>query len=165
MMVHSLEDVYTQVGNLKDWKAQGRVRYIGVTTYRASGYDVVEALIDAGGLDFVQIDYSVEQTLAAERLIPFAADHGVAVMVNSAFGNGGYFRALRGRALPVWAAEFDCASWAQFSLKYILGNPDVTCVLAATSDPEHMRDNALAGFGALPNAAERQRMVELIRSL
>ena len=165
MMVHSLEDVYTQVENLKAWKDAGRVRYIGVTTYRGSGYDIVEDLIARGDLDFIQVDYSVEQTLAAERVIPAAATHGVAVMINSAFGNGGYFRRLRGQVLPAWAADFGCTSWAQFSLKYILAHPDVTCVLAATSDHEHMRDNAQAGFGPLPDAAQQRAMVELIRRL
>ena len=165
LQVHSLRDVHTQLENLAELRAQGRVRYIGVTTYRAMGYDLVEELVREGQIDFIQTDYSVVQPLAEQRLIPAAADHGVAVMVNSAFGNGAYFSRLNGRELPPWAAEFDCESWAQFSLKYILGNPDVTSVLAATSNPEHMIDNARAGSGALPDAAMRRRMAAYMEEL
>jgi aryl-alcohol dehydrogenase-like predicted oxidoreductase len=165
LQVHSLRDVHTQVENLAHWKETGKVRYIGITTYRASGYDLVEDFIRDGRIDFIQTDYSVVQTLAEQRLIPVAADHGVAVMVNSAFGNGRYFSALRGRELPDWAQDFDCESWAQFSLKYILGNPGVTSVLAATSNPAHMRDNARAGSGRLPDAAMRRRMAEYMEGI
>jgi len=165
MMVHSLEDTITQLENLHAFKEAGRVRLVGVTTYSNMRYDFVEDLIRAGRCDVIQVDYSVVNALAEERLIPVAAEHGVAVMVNSAFGNGGYFRALRGRELPGWAAEFECESWAQFSLKYILSNPDVTCVLAATSDSAHMLDNARAGFGPLPDAAARQRMLAHLRDI
>jgi diketogulonate reductase-like aldo/keto reductase len=160
LMVHSLEDVHTQVENLRHWKDSGRVRHIGITTYGGTGYDVVEEFVKQGHVDFIQVDYSVVQTLAEERVIPAAADHGVAVMINSAFGNGAYFSRLRGKALPDWAAEVECESWAQFSLKYILGQAGVTCVLTATSDPRHMLDNARAGMGALPDAAMRRRMAE-----
>jgi diketogulonate reductase-like aldo/keto reductase len=165
IMVHSLRDVDTQLPSLRRWKERGRVRYIGVTTSLGRRYEKIEALIRADELDFVQLDYSVVATRAEQRLIPAAADHGVAVMVNSAFGNGGYFRRLSGRALPAWAREFGCESWAQFSLKYILGHPDVTCVIPATSDPRHMADNARAGFGTLPDAATRRRMVEYLARL
>jgi aryl-alcohol dehydrogenase-like predicted oxidoreductase len=165
LQVHSLRDVATQVANLVELKEAGRVRYIGITTYQATGYDIVEEFIRAGQIDFIQTDYSVVQTLAEQRLIPVAAEHGVAVMVNSAFGNGRYFGALRGQMLPAWAQEFDCESWAQFSLKYILGNPGVTSVLAATSAPAHMLDNARAGMGRLPDAELRRRMVAHMESL
>jgi len=165
LMVHSLEDVHTQLRNLHAWKDSGRVRYIGVTTYRSTGYDTVESLIESGDLDFIQVDYSVVNTLAEQRVIPAAAAHGVAVMINSAFDNGSYFRRLQGQELPPWAAEFHCESWAQFSLKYILSNPDVTCVLAATSNPEHMLDNARAGYLPWPDAATRGRMAEHLRGL
>jgi aryl-alcohol dehydrogenase-like predicted oxidoreductase len=165
LQVHSLRDVHTQVENLRHWKDSGRVRYIGITTYRGTDYDVVEDFVKQGHIDFIQVDYSVVQTLAQERVIPAAADHGVAVMINSAFGNGAYFSRLRGKALPDWAAEFECESWAQFSLKYILGQAGVTSVLAATSDPRHMLDNARAGMGALPDAAMRHRMAEHMRTV
>lgn len=165
LQVHSLRDVHTQLENLAAWKEAGRVRYIGITTHRGMGYDVVEELIASGRIDFVQVDYSVVQPSAERRVIPAAADHGVAVMINSAFGNGRYFSALRGHDLPEWAGEFDCESWAQFSLKYILGEPGVTCALAATSDPRHMADNARAGHGALPDRAMRRRMAAHIQRI
>lgn len=165
LQVHSLRDVHTQVANLVELKEAGRVRYIGITTYQGMDYDVVERFVRAGQIDFIQTDYSVVQTLAEERLIPVAAEHGVAVMVNGPFGNGRYFSALGGRELPDWAAEFDCESWAQFSLKYILGNSGVTSVLAATSNSRHMLDNARAGSGRLPDAAMRARMVAYMADL
>jgi len=165
MMVHSLTDAETQLRNLKDWKDTGRVRYIGITTSDRSGFAEMESLIRAHDLDFVQVNYSPLEPESAERVIPAAAERGVAVMINRAFGNGEYFSRLRGRELPDWAAEFDCESWAQFSLKYILGNPDVTCVLAATSNSRHMRDNAAAGTGSLPDAATRRRIQEYLRAV
>ena len=165
MLVHSLEDVLTQLQNLRDWQEAGNVRLIGVTTANSMGYDFIEELVNAGRCDVIQMDYSVVSTLAEERLIPAAAEHGVAVIINSAFGNGGYFSRLRGRELPPWASEFGCDSWAQFSLKYILGNPGVTCVLTATSNPEHMLDNAGAGIGPLPDEQTRRRMAAHLRDI
>jgi aryl-alcohol dehydrogenase-like predicted oxidoreductase len=165
MMVHSLVDAETQLGNLRRWKDAGRVRYIGITTSRPSGHKEMESLIRSHDLDFIQVNYSPMETEAAERVIPAAAERGVAVMINRAFGNGSYFERVGGRPLPGWAADFDCESWAQFSLKYILGNPDVICVLAATSNPRHMLDNAKAGSGALPDDATRRRIVEYLQSI
>lgn len=165
MMVHSLVDSETQLGNLRQWKEEGRVRYIGITTSRSSGFEEMESLVRAHDLDFIQVNYSPMETGAAERVIPAAAERGVAVMINRAFGNGSYFGRVGGRELPAWTAEFGCESWAQLSLKYILGNPHVTCVLAATSNPRHMLDNARAGSGPLPDEAARQRIEEFLRSI
>lgn len=165
MMVHSLVDAETQLENLRRWKDAGRVRYIGITTSARSGFAEMESLIRSHELDFVQVNYSPLEPEAAERVIPAAAERGVAVMINRAFGNGEYFSLLRGRQLPEWAAEFDCESWAQFSLKYILGNSDVTCVLTATSNSRHMRDNAAAGSGRLPDPATRRRIEEYLQAL
>jgi aryl-alcohol dehydrogenase-like predicted oxidoreductase len=165
MMVHSLTDAETQLANLREWKEAGRVRYIGITTSRESGFTEMESLIRSHDLDFVQVNYSPLEPEAARRVIPAAAERGVAVMINRAFGNGEYFSLLRGRPLPDWAADFDCESWAQFSLKYILGNPDVTCVLAATSNPRHMNDNAAAGSGRFPEPATRRRIEEYLQAL
>lgn len=165
LMVHSLVDAQTQLGNLRRWKEEGRVRYIGITTSRASGFAEMESLVRSQDLDFIQVNYSPMETGAAERVIPAAVERGVAVMVNRAFGNGEYFQQVRGRALPAWVADFGCESWAQLSLKYILGHPDVTCVLTATSNPSHMLDNAQAGSGPLPDAAARRRIVELLRAI
>jgi aryl-alcohol dehydrogenase-like predicted oxidoreductase len=165
MMVHSLVDAETQLKNLRNWKEAGRVRYIGITTSSKSGFAEMESLIRSHDLDFVQVNYSPLEPEAARRVIPAAAERGVAVMINRAFGNGEYFGLLRGRQLPEWAADFDCESWAQFSLKYILGDPHVTCVLAATSNSRHMRDNAAAGSGRLPDRATRRRIEEYLQRL
>ena len=165
VMVHSLTDAKTQLANLREWKEAGRVRYIGITTSQESGFAEMESLIRSHDLDFVQVNYSPLEPEAARRVIPAAADRGVAVMINRAFGNGEYFTLLRDRQLPEWAADFDCESWAQFSLKYIVGNPDVTCVLAATSNSRHMKDNAAAGTGRLPDPATRRRIEEYLQAL
>jgi aryl-alcohol dehydrogenase-like predicted oxidoreductase len=165
MMVHSLTDAETQLANLREWKRAGRVRYIGITTSQESGFGEMESLIRSHDLDFVQVNYSPLEPQAAQRVIPAAADRGVAVMINRAFGNGEYFTLLRDRQLPEWAADFDCESWAQFSLKYILGHPGVTCVLTATSNSRHMKDNAAAGTGRLPDPATRRRIEEYLQAL
>jgi aryl-alcohol dehydrogenase-like predicted oxidoreductase len=165
MMVHSLTDAETQLANLREWKEAGRVRYIGITTSRESGFGEMESLIRSHDLDFVQVNYSPLEPQAAQRVIPAAADRGVAVMINRAFGNGEYFSLLRGRQLPEWTADFDCESWGQFSLKYILSHPDVTCVLAATSNSRHMKDNASAGTGRLPDPAARRRIEEYLQAM
>jgi len=165
IMVHSLVDADTQLDNLESLKSEGKVRYIGITTSRQSGFSEMERLIRNRRFDFIQVNYSPLEPQAAERVIPAAAERGVAVMVNRAFGNGGYFGHVGGRQLPDWAAEFDCESWAQFALKYILGHPDVTCVLTATSNPRHMADNARAGTGRLPDAASRERIAAYLGNL
>jgi aryl-alcohol dehydrogenase-like predicted oxidoreductase len=165
MMVHSLVDAEANLGSLRQWKDAGRVRYIGITTSRESGFAEMESLVNSRDLDFIQVNYSPLEPEAAERVIPAAAHRGVAVMINRPFGNGEYFSRLRGQELPPWAADFDCESWGQFSLKYILGNPDVTCVLAATSNPRHMKDNAAAGTGRLPDAATRLRIEEYLHAM
>jgi aryl-alcohol dehydrogenase-like predicted oxidoreductase len=165
MMVHSLVDAGANLGSLRRWKDAGRVRYIGITTSRESGFAEMESLVNSRDLDFIQVNYSPLEPEAAERVIPAAANRGVAVMINRPFGNGEYFSRLRGQELPPWAADFDCESWGQFSLKYILGNPDVTCVLAATSNPRHMKDNAAAGTGRLPDAATRRRIEEYLEAM
>ena len=158
MQVHSLVDWPTQLRNLRQWKDEGRVRYIGVTHSRVSAFDELEKVMRAEPLDFVQLNYSFTEPQAERRLLPLAADRGMAVMVNRPFENGALFARVRGRALPDWAATFDCESWAQFSLKYILAHPAVTCVIPATSNPRHLADNMAAGTGRLPGEAARQRM-------
>jgi len=125
----------------------------------------MERLVRRRRFDFIQVNYSPFEMQAADRVIPAAAEHGVAVMINRAFGNGAYFGRVAGQQLPDWTADFDCESWAQLSLKYILGHPDVTCVLAATSNPRHMADNAAAGSGRLPDAAARERIASFLQDL
>ena len=161
LQVHSLVDVRTQLRNLRQWKDAGHVRYIGVTHSRVSAFDALEKVMRTEPLDFVQLNYSFTEPQAEQRLLPLAADRGMAVMVNRPFENGALFRAVRGRSLPAWAAEFDCESWAQFSLKYILAHPAVTCVIPATSNPKHLVDNMGAGSGRLPDERTRRRMREI----
>jgi diketogulonate reductase-like aldo/keto reductase len=153
MQVHNLADWKTHLATLRGWKEKGRVRYIGVTHYTASAYDEVEAVLRAEKLDFLQINYSLDAREAEQRLLPLAAERGVAVIVNMPFGGGGLLRRLRNQPLPVWAAEIGCASWAQVLLKFVLSHPAVTCTIPGTSRAEHMADNAAAGVGAVPDAA------------
>lgn len=158
MQVFSLTDLDTQWTNLKDWRDAGQVRYIGVTVSRDSLYEGLEQFLQAEKPDFVQINYSITERGAEERMLPMLRDSGIGVIINRPFMNGDYFRRLGQRPLPDWAADFDCASWAQFSLKYILPNPAITCVLTETSSAAHMTENALAAFGRMPDDAERARM-------
>lgn len=153
MQVHNLVDWRTQLATLREWKAQGRIRYLGITHYTASAFDEVEAVLKAEALDFLQINYALDDRAAEQRLLPLAAQRGVAVIVNQPFGGGGLLRRLRERPLPGWAAGIGCRSWAQLLLKFTLSHPAVTCVIPGTSRPEHMADNAAAGAGPVPDAA------------
>jgi diketogulonate reductase-like aldo/keto reductase len=162
VQVFSLTDVATQWPNLKDWKASGVARYIGVTVATAQLYEDLAKFLHQEKPDFVQINYSITERGAEERMLPMCQDLGVAVIINRPFMNGSYFQRLGDRQVPEWAAEFDCESWAQFSLKYILPHPAITCVLTETSNPAHMAENALAAYGRMPDAAERIRMKAII---
>jgi len=147
------------------WKAEGLARFIGIARHQSAYYDDMIELMNTGTVDFLQVNYSPLETEADQRVLPAAMDRGVAVTVNRPFLNGEYFARVRGHELPEWAAAFDCHSWAQFSLKFILSHPAVTCVLTETANPDHLRDNLGAGYGRLPDAATRQRMVEHLRNL
>ena len=153
MQVHNLVDWRTHLKTLRGWKDRGRVRYIGITHYTASAHAEVETVLRAEKLDFLQINYSIDQREAAQRLLPLAAERGVAVIGNLPFGGGGLLRQLRDKPLPGWAAEIGCTSWAQVLLKFVLSHPAVTCTIPGTSRPEHMADNAAAGAGSFPDAA------------
>jgi diketogulonate reductase-like aldo/keto reductase len=153
MQVHNLVDWRTHLATLRGWKDKGRVRYIGITHYTASAYAEVEAVLRAEKLDFLQINYSADARDAEKRLLPLAAERGVAVVVNLPFGGGGLLRRLRDKPLPGWAADIGCTSWAQVLLKFVLSHPGVTCVIPGTSHAQHMADNATAGTGAYGNAA------------
>jgi diketogulonate reductase-like aldo/keto reductase len=159
MQVHNHVDLATHLATLRDWKGSGRIRYVGITHYQVRAFDQLEALIRTEDLDFVQLNYSLAVRDAEDRLLPVAADHGTAVIINRPYEGGSLFRAVRGQSLPEWAAEFDAGSWGQFFLKYLLGAEEVTCVIPATSDPDHLRDNVAAGYGRLPTPDQRQRMV------
>jgi len=165
MQVHSLVDVKTQLANLRQWKEEGRVRYIGITHSRVSAFPELEHLMRTEALDFVQLNYSFTEPDAEERLLPLADDKGIAILANRPFQNGQMFRRVKGKSLPPWAANFNCHSWAQFSLKYILAHPAVTCVIPATSNPDHLVDNMGAGLGRLPDEATRRHMREYVASL
>lgn len=158
MQIHNLLDWQTHLPTLRAWKKDGRFRYIGVTHYTESAHDSLIAVLQRETFDFVQINYALDDRGAERRLLPTARDKGVAVIVNMPFGGGGLLRKLSSRKLPDWAGEIGCTSWAQILLKFVLANPAVTCVIPGTSRPEHMRDNALAGSGALPDTALLKRM-------
>jgi len=164
MQVHNLVDVETQMATLSEWKAQGRIRYLGITHYEAGAFADVEKIMRSEKLDFVQINYSLMEREAEERLLPLAQERGVAVIVNRPFGGGDLFGRMRSKPLPDWVAEFDCHSWAQFFLKWIVANSAVTCAIPATNKPPHLEDNMMGGIGRVPDAKMRQRMVELVSS-
>ncbi len=159
MQVHNLVDVRVHLPTLRAWKEAGRIRYLGVTHYTPSAYDQLEAVMRSERLDFVQLDYALDDRTAEQRLLPLAAERGIAVLVNRPFGGGGLLGRLGRSKLPEWAAEIGCTSWAQILLKFVLANPAVTCVIPATSNPQHMSDNVQAGLGSYPNAALRARMI------
>lgn len=165
MQVHNLIDTETHLQTLYQWKQQGRIRYIGVTHYLASYFAELEAVMRKHRLDFVQLPYSILSREAEQRLLPLAHDKGIAVLVNRPYERAALFRKVKGRPLPAWAAEFDCHSWGQFFLKFILAYPAVTCVIPATAKPKHLLDNMAAGRGRLPDADLRKRMVSLMASL
>ena len=162
LQVHNLIDVERQLTTLKRWKEAGRVRYIGITHYRTDAFDRLARLMQTHDLDFVQFNYSVVTPEAERRLLPLAADRGQAVLVNRAYEDGRWFSLIADRPLPDWTRDFDCASWGQFALKYVLAHPAVTCVIPATSKVNHLIDNMGAGTGRLPDAAQRARMRELV---
>lgn len=169
MQLHNIgadaSEAAAQIALLREWKDKGVFRYIGVTHFRASANDQVIAAMQREKLDFVQVNYSIAERSVEEKLLAVAADTGTAVLINLPFGRGKLFRAVRGRQLPAWAAEFDAASWGQFFLKYLLAQEAVTCVIPGTDKPEYMADNLNAGRGRLPDAAMRKKMVELWESL
>lgn len=158
MQVHNLVDWRVHLRTLRAWKDEGRIRYVGVTHYTESAYDELETVMRSERLDFVQLNYALNDRAAEKRLLPLAADRGIAVLVNQPFGGGGLLRRLAGQDLPEWAGELGCESWAQVLLKFVLGHPAVTCVIPGTSRPRHMADNCRAGTGTLPDESMRARM-------
>jgi len=163
--VHNLRDTATQLRTLRDLKQAGRIRYVGITTSFPRQYADFERTMRAETLDFIQVDYALDNREAAARILPLAADRGMAVMINLPFGRGRLFQAVQGKALPPWAADFECASWAQFFLKYIVSNAAVTSCVPGTARVEYLLDNLGAAQGRLPDAAARRRMEEVIARL
>jgi aryl-alcohol dehydrogenase-like predicted oxidoreductase len=160
--VHNLRDTGTQLRTLREMKTAGRIRYVGITTSFDNQYGEFEQVMKKESLDFVQIDYALDNRDAGERIIPLAADRGMAVMINLPFGRGRLFKAVEGKRLPEWASEFDCQSWPQFFLKYIVSHPAVTCAVPGMARPEYVVDNLGAARGRLPDAAMRRKMEQFI---
>ena len=165
MQVHNLVDAKTHLATLREWKEQGRIRYFGITHYTSSGYGEVAALLRSEKLDFLQINYSILEREAENQILPLAQERGVAVIVNRPFGGGNLFARVRQKPLPDWAKEFDCHSWAQFLLKWIIAHPAVTCAIPATSNARHLEDNMQGGAGRIPEEKLRQRMLDTVSSL
>ncbi len=167
MQVHNLKNWETHLQTLREWKAAGRIRYLGVTTSWVGDFEELEGIIRKEKLDFVQLNYNIQTRDAEKRLLPLAADTGTAVLVNRPFQRARLFRKVGtlGNRPPAWAAEFDCESWAQFLLKFILSHPAVTCTIPATRKPKHLVDNMRAGMGRLPDEKMRRRMVEFAGNL
>ena len=165
MQIFSMTDVETHWPSLRAWKDSGEARFIGVTVADQRLHEPLERWLARERPDVVQVNYSITERQSEARLLPLAADRGLPVIINRPFMNGAYFRRLETVPLPAWAREFDCQSWSQCSLKYILSNPAVTCVLTETGDPEHMTENTRAALGRLPDAAARQRMRTFIDGL
>ena len=161
VQVHNLADIDRQMTSLREWKAKGRIRYTGITYSEDRGHAAVEEMMKIHKPDFVQINYSLMDRAAAQRILPLARDMGMGVIINRPFGGGGIFQVISAKPLPAWTAEFDCHSWAQFLLKWIVSHPAVTCVIPATNSPQHLVDNMGAGVGRPPDAKERERMASL----
>ena len=159
MQIHNLLDWQTHLPVLREMKQAGTIRYLGVTHYSHGELPQIEKMMKTEALDFIQVPYNLADRAVEARVLPTAADTGTAVLVMRPFEEGALFRRVKGKRLPAWAADIDCASWAQFFLKFIIGHPAATCPIPATADPAHLADNVKAGFGRLPDAAQRRAMI------
>lgn len=164
MQVHNLRDTDVHMNNIREWQKDRRIRYSGLTHYNAGGMDALENEMRKHRPDFIQINYSLGEREAENRILPLAEDLGIGVLINRPYQSGALFRSVADRELPEWAADF-AASWGQFFLKFIISHPAVTCAIPATSKPRNMRDNLQAGFGPLPDKAMRQRMQQFFSEL
>ncbi|NMJ43586.1 aldo/keto reductase [Roseomonas sp. JC162] len=163
--VHNLRDITNELAYLRELKQAGRIRYIGATTSFDRQYEAFEAMMRRETLDSIQIDYALDNRNAAERIIPLAAERGMAVFINLPFGRGSVFRATEGKTLPAWAAEIDVTTWAQFMLKYLVSHPAVTCAVPGMAQARYVDDNLNAARGRMPDAAMRRRMEQFIDGL
>ncbi len=163
--VHNLGDWQTQLPLLRELRQEGRVKYVGITTTSDNSYDEVARILRSEELDFVQLDYAIDNREVEETLFPIARDRGVATISALPFGRARLFNRVAGRPVPELAAEIGAATWAQFFLKYLLSHPDMTVIIPGTSDPEHLVDNLGAGLGTLPDQATRQRMAQIVDAL
>jgi diketogulonate reductase-like aldo/keto reductase len=162
LQIHNLVDWQTHIKTLRAWKEEGRIKYIGLTHYLDSMHDTIAGIISKEKVDFIQVNFNLLNRHAAERLLPFAQEKGVAVLINRPFQEGALFNHVREKTLPVWAVEFDCHNWAQFFLKFILSHPAVTCPIPGTSNPLHMLENIGAALGKLPDEKQRQEMIKVV---
>ena len=165
MQIHNLQDWKTHAKTLKEWKAANKIRYTGITHYHSGAYEELERLLKTKEFDFVQFNYSISEREAEQSVLPLARDTGTAVIINRPFAQASLFSRVRGKEVPAWAAEFDCKSWGQFFLKYILSHSAVTCIIPATSKPHHLVDNMGAGVGKLPDATMRKKMAAFMDGL
>ncbi len=165
VQIHNLVDWETHLESLRDWKAMGKIRYIGITHYTDEHHEDLERVMKAEKLDFVQFNYSITSRHAEKRLLDVARDLGVATLINRPFGTGNLFSLVKGKPLPTWAKESGIESWAAYFLKYIIAHPAVTCVIPATANPSHETDNVKAGQEPLPDENMRKKMVDYLQSL
>lgn len=164
IQVHNLVDTDRKLGTMREWQQAGRYRYIGITHWRPGAQDALAPVMAQEKIDFVQFQYNIEERSAEASLFPIAEEYGIATLINVPFGRGRLFKQTEGKEIPAWAAEF-AETWGQFYLKFILSHPAVTCIIPATNKPHHMADNAGAGRGRLPDAKERQRMIDYVESI
>jgi diketogulonate reductase-like aldo/keto reductase len=160
--VHNLVDWKIHLETLKQWKEEGKVRYIGITTSHGRDHEDFLQVMRKEPLDFVQFSYNIEDRVAEKYLLPLAADRGIATMINRPFQRGSLFKKVKGMKLPDWTSEFDCHSWSQFFLKFILSHPASTCIIPATNKVHHMQDNMGANFGRLPTSSHKAQMLDLL---
>lgn len=165
MQIHNMLDWETHLETLRDWKKEGRIRYIGITTSHGRRHEKLEEALTMESFDFVQFTYNILDREAEQRLLPLAAERGIAVIVNRPFQHGDLFHYTEGKHLPKWAHEIDCNNWAQFLLKFIVSHPAVTCTIPATSRVDHMQENMVAGYGQLPDARMRLKMIQYFENL
>jgi diketogulonate reductase-like aldo/keto reductase len=163
MQVHNLVDWRTHLNTMRDWKEKGKIRYIGITHYQESAYQELENILKNEPIDFLQVNYNLNDRTADQRLLPLAQEKKVAVIISQPFGYGKLFQMVKGKPLPAWAAEIDCKTWAQFFLKFIISHPAVNCAIPGTSNPGHMLDNVTAGFGKLPDENQRTMMINELK--
>ena len=165
MQIHNLRDWQVHLPTLRRWKEEGRIRYLGITTSHQRYHSELEEIMRKEPLDFVQFSYNIANRLAEQRLLPLAADNGIATLINRPYQRGELFGKTRGKPLPSLATELGCESWGQFFLKFLLGHPAVTCLIPATSRPHHMKDNMGANFGPVPDESQRREMIRLYEAL
>nr|WP_029132786.1 aldo/keto reductase [Sedimenticola selenatireducens] len=165
MQIHNLVDWETHLETLQQMKADGAIRYLGITTSHGRYHSALQDILQRHSFDFVQLTYNLGNREAESRLLPIARERGIAVIANRPFQRGSLFRRVKGKPLPAWAAEFDCASWGQFFLKFTVSHPTITCAIPATTKLKHLQDNMLAGRGRLPSAEQRKQMIDYFESI